>query len=77
MSRISKERLLDNVARGEGFEDALDMYESLFCDSLAPAVCTECEELFECPLEHDARDILCRNCGQKTVHSVFVLGEMI
>ena len=77
MPRISTERLLDNVARAEGFADALDMLEQSFCDSMGPAVCTECEEVYVMPLEHDARDVLCDNCGHKTVQSVFVLGEVI
>lgn len=77
MPRISTERLLDNVAMAEGFADSLDMFEQLFCDSMAPAVCGECEQVFDEQLEHDARDVACHHCGGKTVQSVFVLGDMI
>ena len=77
MPRISVERLLDNVATAEGFKDSMDMWEQLICDSMCPAVCTECEEVFEGELEHDARDVVCHHCGNKTVQSVFVLGGVI
>ena len=75
MDESQKWQLLETLAETEGFEDAEEMLGLAACDSIVPAICTECEATYE--LEPDVADDPCEVCGSRTVQSCLILAEVI
>ncbi len=73
----TKAQKLMKLCEVEGFKNAHDLVEAVWCDSVCPAICmTEgCDHTAE--MEPDQTEGYCEACGGNTVTSALVLAGLI
>jgi hypothetical protein len=75
LTEAEKWAKLETLAEIEGYEDAQEMLEAAGCDSVVPAICTECDATAE--LEPDAENDYCEECGGNTLSSCLIIAGVI
>jgi len=71
MNHYGMEQLLEV----EGFDEPIELLEAYQDEGAVPCICTHCGMIEY--WEPDARDVLCLQCGRRTVQSCFVLMGVI
>ncbi len=72
---LNKSEKLETLANSEGFDSIDTMLEQAVYDSVAPAICINCD--YTTSMEPDQCEGWCEVCETNTVQSCLVLAEII
>ena len=72
---MTNQTKLAELALAYGYDDPHTMLSDYILDSIAPAICTNCD--YTTDMEPDQDRGWCECCGANTVKSAFVLAGMI
>ena len=73
----TKAKKLIKLCEVEGYTNALDLVEAVWCDSVCPAICMTEGCNYTAEMEPDQQEGYCEACGGNTLTSALILAGLI